>query len=190
MLLKEPTLRAWNKAEYHQAADLGWFDGQRVELINGEVVDMPPQKEPHAMAIMLAERALREAFGAGYVVRSQLPLNASDSSEPEPDIAVVRGRIRDMQHHPGTALLIIEIADSTLEYDRERKSCLYAACKVADYWIVNLRDRQLEVHRKVVRSSRNDFGHDYAVINIHQPGEAVAPLARTRARIKVADLLP
>jgi Uma2 family endonuclease len=151
---------------------------------------MPPQKEPHTMSILLCERALRKAFGPDYVVRTQMPLSASAKSEPEPDLAVVRGTIREMTKHPTTALLVIEIADATLEFDRDRKSGLYAQCKVADYWIVNLRDRQLEVRREIVANRRNEFGWDYSQTDVYQTGAAVAPLARPRTKIKVADLLP
>jgi Uma2 family endonuclease len=190
MLLQEPKSRPWSKAEYHQAAELGWFDGQRVELINGGVIDMPPQRKSHAMGILLADRAVRAAFGSGFVFRCQLPLAAPGASEPEPDLAVVQGSIEEMKHHPSTAALVIEIAESTLEYDRTRKAGLYARCKVADYWIVNLIDRQLEVRRNIVSQRGKEFGWDYSTLAIYNAGEAVASLVRPRAKIKVADLLP
>jgi len=190
MLLTYPKPRPWSKAEYHQAIDLGWFEGQRAELINGEVLYMPPQHLPHSMAILLVERALREAFGAEFMVRGQMPMIAGDRSEPEPDVAVVKGSIRDLKQHPTTAELVVEISESSLHFDRTRKAALYASCKVPDYWIINLAERQLEVRRNPVADRRKEFGHDYSELTIYQPGDKAAPLARPRNKIKIADLLP
>jgi Uma2 family endonuclease len=117
-------------------------------------------------------------------------LAAPGASEPEPDLAVIEGSTEEMKHYPATAVLVIKIAESTLEYDRTRKAGLYARCKVADYWIVNLLNRQLEVRRNIVTQRGKEFGWDYSTTAIYQLGDAVAPLARPRARIKVADLLP
>jgi len=186
----EPHLRRWSKAEYYQAADLGWFHGQRVELIDGEVVQMAPQKDQHATAVTLVDYALRVIFAKGYVIRVQAPMNAAQKSEPEPDILVVRGTARSVDRHPTQALLIVEISETTLRYDRQRKSSLYASCGVLDYWIVNLLDRQLEIRRSPVADSRKEFGHDYADLSVYRPAEMISPLAKPRSKIKVADLLP
>lgn len=190
MLLHEPKIRRWTKREYYQAGELGWFEGQRVELIDGEVIEMAPQKDEHATAVMLADYALRKAIGKGFVVRVQLPLNCGPASEPEPDLAVVPGPLRSVTRHPTTATLVIEIADTTLRTDRGRKARLYARCGVKDYWIVNLVDRQLEVRRQPFADSKKPFGHDYAETLVLHSGEALAPLAMPNRKVKVKDLLP
>ncbi|MBI4572140.1 MAG: Uma2 family endonuclease [candidate division NC10 bacterium] len=97
---------------------------------------------------VLTQDALRKAFGEGTHVRIQLPLALDPSSEPEPDVTVVRGSPRDYRDaHPSAALLVVEVADTTLSHDRDQKGSLYARAGVADYWIVNLVDQVLEVYR-------------------------------------------
>lgn len=190
MTLAEPTIRKWTKAEYHEAAGLGWFDRQRVELIDGEVVEMPPQKDEHAMGVRLCEDAVRRAFGEGFVYCVQMPLDLGPGSEPEPDVAVVRGMLRSVKKHPKTALLVIEVSDTTLAYDRGRKASLYASRGIRDYWIVNLIDHCLEVHRRPARDPKAPFGFTYADVRMYRDGEAVSPIATRRASIPIADLLP
>jgi Uma2 family endonuclease len=125
-----PEIRRWSREEYERAGELGIFGPtERLELIGGEVIrKVSPQRSPHATAVQLAHEALRERAGTARGVRSQLPLALGDDSEPEPDIAVVEGTLHDYVHaHPTTALLVIEVADSTLTFDRIRKaSCTRA----------------------------------------------------------------
>ena len=188
MLLREPRPRPWTKDEYYEAAEAGWFDGQRFELIGGEVVEMPPQSDGHASEVSIVDYALRRVFGRGFVVRIQSPLDFGEDSQPEPDVAVVRGSPREVKKHPRTALLVVEVADTTLAYDRSRKARLYASRRVRDYWIVNLMDRQLEVRRRPAADGREPFGYEYAELSILRAGDVVTPLAAKGARIKVADL--
>src|SRR5919198_1146345 len=119
-----PRLRLWTREEYLKMVEAGVFKpGERVELIEGRNVAMSPQNSPHFTAVSLVEEALRTLFGAGYVVRVQGPLDLSPTSQPEPDIAVVRGTIRDYAGaHPTTALLVVEVSDSTLAFDRGEKA--------------------------------------------------------------------
>ncbi|MGH7164603.1 MAG: Uma2 family endonuclease, partial [Nitrospiraceae bacterium] len=142
-------LRRWTRQEYDRLVVEGFFHPEeRLELMEGEIVRMTPQGSLHATAIRLVEEALRAAFGTGFDVRVQMPLALTDDSEPEPDVAVVTGNPRDYRDtHPSAAVLIVEVADATVPYDRERKRALYARVGIADYWIVNLLDRRLEVFR-------------------------------------------
>ena len=166
------------------------FDGQRVELIEGEIVDMSPQMSPHAMAISLTLLELQKAFPDSYV-RMQLPLSFGSSSEPEPDLAVVTGKPRDYPTgHPQTALLVVEVSDSTLRYDRTRKASLYARAGIEDYWVLNLVKKCLEVMRGPVEDGDAEFGWGYASITTLKSGDHVSPLAKPQAAIAVADLLP
>lgn len=120
---------------------------ERIELLDGIIVSMPPHAPPHAAGIRRAQRVLNAALGNLAVVSSQLPLIAGTSSVPEPDFAVLPGRERDYQeHHPTTAHLVVEISDSTLVQDRLTKSRIYAGAAIPEYWIVNLRDRVVEWH--------------------------------------------
>jgi Uma2 family endonuclease len=190
MTLAEPKVRRWTKKEYYEAADLGWFDGQRVELIAGEVIEMAPQRDAHSQALTLADYSIRKVFANQYVVRVQSPLDFGNTSQPEPDVAVVRGTPRGIKHHPKTAVLVIEIADTSLAHDVGRKASLYASRGIRDYWVVNLMDRQLEVRRRPVPDRSAAFGHSYADTTILRVGQSIAPLAARKTKIKVADLLP
>src|SRR5436305_7889392 len=124
--LPGPTHRRWTKAEYHQMHDLGWFIDQRVELIDGEVIVMPAPGPPHCSANELVAETLRAVFGSGHWVRVQMPLDCHPASEPMPDVAVVAGTPRSVTATPAMALLVVEVCDSTLTYDRRRKGSLYA----------------------------------------------------------------
>ena len=180
-----PRPRLWARAEYDRLVAAGVFGpGDRVELLEGEIIEMSPEKSRHAAAVDLALEALRRAFGPAYTIRVQHPLAVSDTSEPEPDLAVVPGTARDyVDHHPTGAALVVEVSDTSLEYDRTRKARTYAQAGIADYWVVNLVDAVLEVRR--------DPGLDgYASLSRLKSDAAVSPLSAPSARVAVADLLP
>jgi Uma2 family endonuclease len=141
-------------------------------------------------AVRLAEEALRAAFAAGWEVRPQGPIALDSRSEPEPDVSVVRGRPRDYRDaHPTSPVLVIEVALASLKLDRTRKSRAYARAGVPEFWIVNLVDRVLEIHRDPGRlEERRRWG--YRSVQILGRDAAVSPLAAPAARIVVADLLP
>lgn len=162
-------------------------EDEHVQLIEGEILQMTPQYPPHAAAITLVARALARLFEDTAVVRVQLPLALSDASEPEPDVAVVLGDIRDrVDSHPATAALVVEVADSSLVFDRRRKAAVYARAGIADYWLVNLIDRVIEIYRQP--EAGEDAGYREArVVGVEG---LVSPLARPDARIAVRDLLP
>lgn len=178
-------------------ADLGLFRDQRVELIEGTIVQMPPQKNFHVIAIGLAEKAVQAAFGPRHWVRIQAPLHLGRQSAPEPDVAVVAGGPRDYAaenrfgtSHPTTALLIVEVSDTTLAYDRGRKASLYARAGIADYWIVNLVHGRLEVRRNPAADAGERYGWRYQDVLLLSPQDRIAPLAAPKKRVLVGDLLP
>lgn len=182
--LADPQKKRWTREEYYRMGDAGLFLEERVQLIYGEILKMAPMKGPHAAGVQLAEAATRNAFGNGYCVRSQLPLFLTDESEPEPDVAVVRGGPRDyLEQHPRTALLVVEVSKSTLAFDRGTKSRLYAEAGIEDYWVVNLVDRCLEVFRQPIDG-------EYADRSRYEHDAEVSPLAAPGSLVKVADLLP
>jgi Uma2 family endonuclease len=186
-----PTHR-WSRTEYECLIDEGVFrPGERLELIGGGLVVREPQRASHATAIELALDALREAFGPGWRVRLQLPVALDDESEPEPDIAVVPGRARDyLSAHPARPVLIVEVADTSLAFDRGEKGSLYARARIADYWIINLVDHILEVYRDPAPAPDAAYGCRYGSMVTLRGSDVVFPLAAERARIRVADLLP
>ena len=193
MAITAPQVRHWNRDEYiNKMAEAGVFaPGERVELIEGEIIAVTPQKSPHAAAVRLVQGALRGVFGGGFDVRPQLPLGLGPDSEPEPEIAVVRGTPRDyVQEHPTTAILLVEVADATLEFDRGRKASLYARAGIPEYWVVNLPDRTLEVHRDPGPLPDRPSGYGYRSIRRIGPAESVAPASAPTAQVHVVDLCP
>jgi Uma2 family endonuclease len=189
MTLAEPTTRKWTRAEYYQLGELGFFQDERVELIDGEIIEMAPQNNQHAMVVGLVQELLSKIFPECWV-RVQLPLFISDETEPEPDIAVVTGKPRTYpDDHPRTALLIVEVSDSSVRYDR-RKSGIYAAAGIKDLWLINIVERQVETHRNPIADSSQPHGHRYADVKILKSGDSIAPLAKLDQPIAVADLLP
>jgi Uma2 family endonuclease len=187
----EPQSRLWTKDEYYQMAELGWFVGQRVELLEGEIVVFSPQKPEHYTTVDRVAAVLEACFSTGFCVRRQGPLDLGAVTEPEPDVAAVVGSREDYRdHHPTTAVLVVEVSDTSLGYDRGRKASLYARAGIADYWIVNLVDGQLEIRRDPVPDASQHYGFGYAHETIHTAPDSVAPLAAPRAAIAVADLLP
>jgi Uma2 family endonuclease len=185
-------LRRWTRAEYARLIEAGIFrPGEAVELLGGDLMVGEPQGSAHYTAIGLVEDALRSGLGPEWLVRSQGPIALAEDSEPEPDVAVTRGRRRDYRHeHPARPVLVVEVAESSLVLDREHKGSLYARAGVADYWILNLVDRVLEVYRDPVEDQAAPFGWRYGWSEVLSSGSSAAPLIAPGARIPVSDLLP
>jgi Uma2 family endonuclease len=181
-----PGKRLWTVAEFDRAGRLGIFrPGERLELIEGEVVKkVAPQKSPHATSIRAVEIALGRAFLSGFDVRCQMPLVFGTRNKPEPDISVVAGSFRDYtRKHPTTAILVVEVSDSTLRLDRTRKAPIYARAQIQEYWIINLVDRILEVHR-------DPTSGEYREIARYVETDRVSPLASPDISFEVSELLP
>ena len=140
-------LRRIRVDEYHRMIEAGILDeDEHVQLIDGFLVAMTPQGEPHAQVIQRLSRLLVRSVGEGLVVRPQLPLTLGDS-EPEPDLAVVREADLSRDRHPGAALLVVEVPADSLRVDRGAKAVLYARAGIPEYWIVSHEDSTVEVLR-------------------------------------------
>ena len=134
---------------YFALVDEGLLEpDDRVELLEGVVVAMSPRNPQHDTVVSLVLRALLEAIGGRAAVRCQCSIILGRYSAPEPDVAVVAGHERDyMTAHPRSAILVVEVADTSLAQDRLTKGALYAAAGIPEYWIVNLRTDCVEVLR-------------------------------------------
>lgn len=181
--------RRWTRAEYARAIDACIFrEDEPLELLAGRLVVAEPKHRPHAVATGLVAEALRGAFGAGWYVQVQDPIALDTRSEPEPDVAIVRGAPRDYpRDHPAHPVLVVEVAEWSLRLDRGLKARLYARAGIPEYWIVNLVDRVLEVHRAPQRQGRRPKYDDIQILGSEA---SVSPLAAPAAPIAVADLLP
>lgn len=165
----------------------GAIDEQdRVELLEGLVVASPQQGPLHAAALSAVDSVLRRAIGDRATVRVQMPLRAGQRSVPEPDLAVVVGNPYDYaQAHPADALLVIEVADSSLPQDRLTKSRIYAAAGIPEYWIVNLRERCVEVLTGPDRERRV-----YAQSRRAGRGDVITLAAMPEVSVGAAGMLP
>jgi Uma2 family endonuclease len=186
---RPPRLRRWTREEYYRLVEQNFFYGQRIELIGGKIIQMAPQHNAHSVAIELVNEFARRAFPADHWVRIQMPLHLPPNSEPEPDIAVVRGSPREATDHPTSAILVVEVSDTSLRYDR-RKARLYAKHGLADYWILNIQDRQLELYRDPVPGGGRKGSPPYENIRVLHEFDTITPLAVPNASVRVTDLLP
>lgn len=185
--------RKFTRADLERMVEAGIIHpDEKIELIDGELIAKElPMKSAHATAISLCAEALRQVFGAGYVIRVQLPLTLSERDEPLPDVAVVEGSIRDYERaHPARALLVVEVSEASLRLDRQVKASLYAWAGVPEYWIVNLVDGVVEVYREPVPMRGRAYGYGYRSQRVYRVGEGIAPVAKPDTVIPVDDLLP
>jgi Uma2 family endonuclease len=187
MALVDIEAHRWTRQEYDRLVDRGLLPaGKRVELVEGVIYDMTPQNSLHATGFRRTQQALGVAFplASGFEIRGQLPLALSEDSEPEPDVAIVLGSIDDfLESHPTTALLVVEVADSSLLHDRKRKIPLYARSGIPEAWLLNLVRRALEIYRDPVDGA-------YQTRIVLRVGDTVSPLGCPEAVIAVSDLLP
>jgi len=187
-----PALYRWTRHQYAKLIDRGILDeDDPIELLDGLLLVKEPQSSPHRTAVLLVARALERAFGEGWFVQVQSPIGLDVRSEPEPDVSVIRGSPRDYTHaHPTRPDLVVEVALSGLAIARGRKTAAYARAGIADYWIVNLVDRVVEIQREPARPGPARRRWGYAVSDTYDAEAIVTPLAAPHARISVADLLP
>ncbi|BAY64567.1 hypothetical protein NIES22_46660 [Calothrix brevissima NIES-22] len=149
--------------EYHRLIELKFLqEGDRIELIRGELIQMVAKGTAHTVCGSILCRQLDRLLGDRAVIRGQDPITLPNQSEPEPDVAIARGKDEDyLPHHPypEDIFLVIEISDSTLDYDQTTKLELYAEAGISDYWIVNLKVHQLERYSQPYQNPQGDFNY-------------------------------
>lgn len=184
-----PARRKFTREEYHWLVRHGFFRDEQVELIDGEIIQMPPAGPEHSSAKSRALMAFMHLPTGSYHVRIDDPLVLGEH-EPVPDVAVVPGSPNDYLHaHPTTALLVVEIADSSLEYDRTVKGSLYASAGIPEYWIVNLVEQRLEVYREPSSPALGTpFNALYRSMRLYSPEESVSPLFAPDVSVRVGEL--
>ncbi len=184
--MSQPAPRRFTVREYHRMAEVGILEPrERVELLEGEIVAMSPAGSRHAACVSRLAAILQAAVGGTAIVRVQSPLRLSDVSEPEPDLAVVRPRDDwYASAHPTAAdvLLLVEVSDSSLSYDRGVKAAAYGAARIAEYWIVDLASDNVTVMAGFAY-------HGFDVETRHGRGSVLEPAGIPGARIAVSDVL-
>lgn len=180
-------IRLWTVDEYHQMLDAAILTHEdRVELLEGQIIQMSPQHPPHAATTQRASDYLKNLLGDNVTVRIQLPITLPPKSEPEPDIAVVRIDSRDyFEGHPTAAdiFLLVEIADTTLKRDCNQKAFAYAKAKIFDYWVLDVNTQQVHVFRQPI-------GKKYQQKTILTREVTLSLLAFPEIEVQVARLFP
>lgn len=179
----------FTRAQYYDMDERGYFDGKRVERLRGEIVEMSPINWSHVLSVGNIADALRVAFAGLGWVNEQNPLALTDS-DPQPDVAVYPGQRRNFTAHPtaADALLVVEVADSSLDVDTTVKVELYAEDGIREYWVADLVNSQLLVFRDPGPIAAG--GHTYHTRLTLSPTDTIAPLAAPSQSVRVADLLP
>jgi Uma2 family endonuclease len=180
----------WTVAMFHQLGDMGWFEGRRASLWDGQIVEEGPMNPPHRIALELTDAAVRAAFGPGWRACVQMPLVLSPTDAPQPDLAMVKGSPRDAAVHPSTAELVVEIADSSLASDITEKAEKYATAGIADYWVVDVDGRRLLVFRDPEPLPQGLGATAYRTRLTLTDADSISPLAAPTSAVRVADLLP
>ena len=164
-----------------------------MELIRGEILEMSPIGWSHALATGLVAEVLARVFSTSHFINEEKPLALSGSSpgtEPQPDVAVVPGSRRNYASHPGTAALIVEVADTTLAYDTTTKAELYATAGILDYWVLDLEGKRLLIFRDPVQLPAGLEASAYRKHISLGPTDTIAPLEAPNCDVTVSDLLP
>ncbi len=197
------TRRRFTVDEYHRMADVGILTANdRVELLDGEIVQMSPIGPLHGGSVDDVNRVFLRAVGDRAIVRVQNPVRLDEHNEPEPDLVLARPRRdRYRRSHPGPAdvLLIVEVADTTLQLDRQVKLRLYARFGIPEVWIENLagtssgtgsaRGRGRARREPAVEVYRRPGPNGYEDVRIARRGERLAPELLPDVEIRVDDLL-
>jgi Uma2 family endonuclease len=187
-------LRRFTLDEYHELIKIGFFEeDERVELLEGILVSMSPNYPPHIRTVIRLQRVLAAFLARDDVeVRIQGPISIADLvTEPEPDLVISRESGSDFEErhpYPADILLLMEVSDSSLAYDRTRKGAIYAQAGIAEYWIWNLVDDSLEVYRDPHAPAAGE-GVYQTKLTFHR-GETVQPLAFPDFDMAVDDVLP
>lgn len=178
----ERPARRWTLEEFERMSEAGIFGPEeRIELIDGEILPMRPENPEHAAVIGIAQRRLQKAFGERFYIRPGNPVPLDEWSQPEPDLAVVRGKPEDYRKkHPRTALLVVEVSFSSRSFDRGRKQLLYARTGIPEYWMIDLVERCVFVHRDPAKKGYRD-------VTKHESG-SVRPL-HASGSVSIDDLL-
>ena len=181
----------WTIRAYRKLGETGLLDCLRTVLIRGEILVVPNPNPPHDEALNLAQEFLRAAFATGHHVRNQQGFDVATEDDPGPDLAVVTGSIRDLHGRtPTAAVMIVEVADSSLSGDTTTKAELYATAGVPEYWVIDVAGRQLHVFRGPVPLPAGLGATAYRTHLTLGDTDTLAPLAAPHASVTVADLLP
>jgi Uma2 family endonuclease len=181
--------KVWSRSEVDALSSSGLLDGQRLELVEGELIDKMGKKRPHVNSLTRLLGWLSSVFGVDFV-NPEAPIDVAPednpTNEPEPDIIVLR---RDLSHftgenpRPQDLHLVVEVSDSTLGFDLTTKAALYARAGIVEYWVLDIAGRRVIVHREP-QAGR------YTSVAAYSGQESVAPLAAPESAFRIRDAFP
>jgi len=182
----EPRRLRFTVDEYYKMIELGMLkDYEKAEIIEGELISQMLIGEKHSAVVEKLSETLRDKLGKSVSLRNQQPIKFSDYNEPQPDLAVLQRR-DDFYFYekpvPKDVLVLIEISDATLKYDRNTKLLLYAEAEIPEAWIVNLPNNIVEIHQKPSNGI-------YQLTKIFKRGETVESEMLPNLRLKVDAIL-
>jgi len=187
----DPVPHRWTIAEYRKLGETGIFDGLKTMLIHGEVYTMVFPNPPHDYSLGVLDDWLRLVFATGHHIRNQMGFDVGTDNDPGPDLAVVTGTRKELLGRtPTSAVMVIEVAESSLFIDTTTKAELYATAGVPEYWVLDVANRQLHVFREPVALSAGLGATAYRTHEVLAESETASPIAAPTARIRVAELLP
>jgi Uma2 family endonuclease len=175
-------VRRFTRVEYDRLVAAGWFEDERIELLDGVLFEMAPIDPAHSYAGDILRHLLARGIADRALIKSGTPFAASDVSEPQPDLFVVPMEPH-WNDHPAHALLVVEVSRSSLRRDRGRKARIYSTALVDEYWIVNHIDRVVEIYR-------DPDSDGWRTVLVARPGERIAPLAFPDAFVDVSAIIP
>ena len=186
-MASEPTARRFTVDEYRRMGEAGILgEDDRVELLDGEIVQITPIGSRHAACVDRVVDCFRTLPADRAIIRVQSPIRLSDRSAPEPDVTLLRRRADfydDRLPGPEDVLLIVEVAETSVDYDRDRKLPLYARAGVAEVWLLDIPARQ-------IHACLDARSGTYRSVRRYKAGEELAPAAFPELRVRVSDLLP
>ncbi|WP_439628489.1 Uma2 family endonuclease [Gemmata sp.] len=186
-----PLLVRWTAEQFNAVCGMGWFEGRRPFLLDGVMWEKGPMSPTYACTLGLVTDALRPLFSKSWLIRQQMPLTVDEYNDPVPDVGVVRGEPRDFSdEHPSTAVMVIEVADTSLQIDLTEKAERYATAGVADYWVLDVVNRELYVLRDPAPLPAGLGATADRDQKKFTTSDRVSPLAAPHASVLVGDLLP
>ena len=182
----QPTRRRFTVSEYYAMADIGILaENDRIELLDGDLIVMPPIGDWHAASVNRFTNSLPLLLQARAIVCVQNPMRLDDNSEPQPDIMLLRWRDDFYQGghpRPADVLLLIEVADTSIDYDRSDKLSAYARADIPEVWIATRQDRRIEAYTEPIEG-------EYSNVRYAVPGESIAPQAFPEVVLEVDRLI-
>jgi Uma2 family endonuclease len=185
-----PRRKRWTRPECVAMDAYGVLDPQQhVELIEGELIDKMGKNRPHVNSVVLIMVWLQQVFGIRFVnPEAPIDVRREDNliNEPEPDLIVLKRELSNFpigNPQPEDLHLVVEVADSTLEFDLTTKAALYARARIVEYWVLDVNQRRLIVHRDPADGK-------YGTVTVYRENESVAPLAAPHAEFRPADAFP